>query len=80
MFEKFLKMFKHSQKNKVKLLIVKRASMTEIDKTKKMLAGLGLTEKELEDVRDACDMLAEIIVDGWFEKRKKELNDKRRKK
>lgn len=53
---------------------------TDIDKTKEMLAGLGLTEKELEDVRDTCDLLAEIIVDGWFEKHKQKLNDKRTKK
>ena len=54
--------------------------MTDIGKTKEMLAGLGLTEKELENVRDTCDMLAEIVVDGWFEKRKAKLNERRRNK
>lgn len=54
--------------------------MTDIGKTKETLAGLGLTEKELENVRDTCDMLAEIVVDGWFEKRKAKLNERRRNK
>jgi hypothetical protein len=44
--------------------------MTPIETTKEMLAELGLTDKELEEVRDLCDMLADIVVAGWFEKQK----------
>ena len=44
---------------------------TDINTTKKMLAGLKLADKELEEIRDVCDILAEITVDGWFEKREK---------
>lgn len=43
-----------------------------------MLAGLGLAEKELKEIRDTCDMLAEVTVDGWFEKRKQEIRDRRK--
>lgn len=44
--------------------------MTPIETTQKMLAELKLSDKELEEVRDICDMLAEVVVDDWFEKRK----------
>ncbi|OGI90404.1 hypothetical protein A2911_00215 [Candidatus Nomurabacteria bacterium RIFCSPLOWO2_01_FULL_40_15] len=44
---------------------------TDINTTKKMLAGLKLADKELEEIRDVCDILAEVTVDGWFEKRQK---------
>lgn len=54
--------------------------MTDIDKTKEMLAGLNLTDKEIEEVRDACDFLAEVIVDGFFEKLKQKNNERRTKK
>ena len=52
--------------------------ITDINTTKKMLAGLGLAEKELKEIRDTCDMLAEVTVDGWFEKRKQEIRDRRK--
>jgi len=45
--------------------------MTPIEKTKEMLAGLGLTDAELEEIRDTCDLLAEIVVEGWFEEQNK---------
>jgi hypothetical protein len=45
--------------------------MTNLETTKKMLAGLGLTDKELEEVRDMCDLLAEIVVESLIEKHKK---------
>ncbi len=42
--------------------------MTPIETTQEMLATLKLTDKELEEVRDICDMLAEIVVDDRLEK------------
>ncbi|MDO8496235.1 MAG: hypothetical protein Q7S43_02160 [bacterium] len=51
---------------------------TDINTTKKMLAGFNLSDKELEEIRDTCDTLAEITVDGWFEKRKQEICDRRK--
>ena len=44
--------------------------MTPIETTKEMLAGLDLTDAEMEEIRDVCDMVAGIVVDGWFEKHK----------
>ena len=54
--------------------------ITPIETTKEMLAGLNLTDKELEEVRDVCDMLAEVVVDDWFEKRRDEIQHGNRRK
>lgn len=43
--------------------------MTPIETTKTMLASLNLSDEELKEVRDVCDMLAVIVVDDWIEKR-----------
>ena len=51
--------------------------MTPIETTKEMLAELALTDAEIEEVRDVCDMLAEIVVEGWFEKHKRKEHDRR---
>lgn len=52
--------------------------MTNLETAKKMLADLDLNDKEVEEVRDVCDMLAEIVVDGWFEKRKNKKQNERK--
>jgi len=50
--------------------------MTPIETTQKMLAELKLSDRELEEIRDICDMLAEVVVDDWFEKRKEKTHER----
>jgi hypothetical protein len=38
-----------------------------------MLADLGLTDAQLEEVRDICDILAEIVIDDWIKKHNLEI-------
>lgn len=50
------------------LIDSKKKSTQNSSKTEKKLnTDLKLTEKELTELRELCDALAEIIVDGQFE-------------
>ena len=46
--------------------------MLSIEDAKKLIKNCGLADKEIEQIRDECHDLAEIIFEKWQGKRKKD--------
>lgn len=48
--------------------------MTHIEETKKELGHLGLSDKEIEEVCDIGDAIAEIIIRGYWDSHKQKYD------
>ena len=53
----------------------KRITMLSVRRTKESLKDPTLSDSDAEKIRDAFDMLAEIIFERWLEERERRMKD-----
>jgi hypothetical protein len=49
--------------------------MLSIDHVRELLKDPSLTDKEIEEIRDACRALAELMFDAWRRKKLTQTRD-----